>query len=110
MNPVEIKYHDLLRDSERYIPEEVRTRLTAARKQALSHAQPAAKPRPHRSWLPFSGVALASLVALVLVWPEIQPGTDSFPASDPLMSENLEMYQNLDFYYWLSQQGFSSNG
>lgn len=110
MNPVEIKYHDLLRESERYLPDEVRTRLTQARKQALSHAQPAGALRPQRSWLPFSGVALASLVALVLVWPEVRPGTDSFPTSDPLMSENLEIYQNLDFYYWLSQQGFSSNG
>lgn len=108
MNSVEIDYHDLLRNSERQIPQDIQERLRMARRSALSHSS--SRERPRRVWLSFSGVALASLVALVLVWPELQPGTDNFPANDPLMSENLEMYQNLDFYYWLSQQGFSSNG
>lgn len=107
MNSVETKYHDLLRDSERYLPQDTRAGLTQARKTALSTSAP--KLRRHRSWLPFSGVAVASLVAVVLVWPEIQPGVDAFLNGDPLISENLEMYQNLDFYHWLSQQGFSNN-
>lgn len=106
MNSVETNYHDLLRESERQIPEDIRARLTGARRRAL--AQPSSSEKPRRVWLPFSGIALASLVAVVIIWPELQPGVDSFPANDPLMSENLEMYQNLDFYYWLSQQGFSN--
>lgn len=111
MNPVDTKYHDLLRDSEQCIPQGTRDRLTALRREAVLLSRLPSKPRHQRSWLPFSGVALASMVALMLVWPDIhQPGVDSFPASDPSLSENLEMYQNLDFYYWLSQQGFSNNG
>lgn len=108
MNPVDTKYHDLLRDSERSIPQGLTNRLTQARKTALSAS--AAKVRHRSSWLPFSGVAVASLVAVVLIWPAVQPGTDGFSSGDPLAGENIEMYQNLDFYHWLSQQGFSSNG
>jgi len=107
MNPVETKYHDLLRDSERSLSEDARLGLAAARAAAMSASD---RPLRHFNWLPFSGVALASVVALVLVWPDIQPGGDALLNGDPRITENLEMYQNLDFYYWLTQQGFSNNG
>lgn len=108
MNPVDTKYHDLLRDSERSIPQGLTNRLTQARKAALSTS--AAKARHRSSWLPFSSLAVASLVAVVLIWPVVQPGIEGFASGDPLAVENIEMYQNLDFYHWLSQQGFNSNG
>ncbi len=108
MNPVETKYHDLLRHSERTLTPDIRADLSKARQAAL--AASSRRTGRHFGWLPFSGVALASLVAVVLVWPEVRVGNDTRTQSDPLITENLEMYQNLDFYHWLGQQGFSNNG
>lgn len=81
-----------------------RSRLAQARAKAQ-------RPQRHRWywWLPLGGAALASLFA-GLLWlgqPTMLPGhgTDS-PMDVELLtaSEDLELYQELDFYHWLEEE------
>ena len=62
------------------------------------------KVRVARRWrhflLPAAGMSLASILVLVLLT-EL-PRIHSTSLEQPL-NENLELYDNLDFYYWLAE-------
>lgn len=92
-------------------------RLAAARRDALHPARHSSR---HRLWLPAAGAVVACALALGVVWlrPDSMPAV---PAPVPAVStpagasadvdapldadaEQLEMYQNLDFYQWLARQ------
>ncbi len=82
--------------------------LQARRRQALSHAQ--AKPAG-RAWIkPAAGLALAAgigIVGLSLLWPRPEARLPALPLMEDLellsSGEELELYQELDFYQWLEQ-------
>jgi hypothetical protein len=89
-----------LHHAEQQLDAHTRRRLTTVRAQAM-----AATPR---RWslssiaVPAFGIALASL-ALLLLTP--LSATNLVPGNDPeLRSSNLELYQDLDFYYWLAER------
>lgn len=91
-----------------------RTRLRAARREAL-----AAAARPRRSWLPAAGLAAAAGAALlaVAVWrsgaPDARDAATGAPqtpvAATPLepiplaAAEDLDLYLDLDFFTWLAE-------
>jgi len=82
-----------------------RARLAAARRTALMPA------RAPVSWLvpvaATASLALALVVGLVL-WPEQNTHDESVLAIDALpvlgSPDDLELYENLEFYQWLAEQ------
>ncbi|MBQ0721038.1 MAG: hypothetical protein KBT88_03635 [Gammaproteobacteria bacterium] len=91
-----------LRHGEQAIDTQQMARLSALRQQAL-HVQPAsttAMPRRLRRLLwPSAGMALASILVLVLTLP-FSPF--SATSSNEYLSDNFELYEDLEFYYWLA--------
>ncbi len=91
--------------AERGIDGATRTRLAAARREAL-----AALDRPHRPFwlLPASGLAAAATVAALTVslW-QVQPVDDTLAALEDivLLSDEAEpeFYAELEFYAWLAE-------
>ena len=94
-----------LHHAEQQLEAHTRFRLATVRVSAL-----AATPRRWSFFnvaVPAVGIALASLAFLLLM---PLPATNSVPGDDPdLRSPNLELYQDLDFYYWLAQQEAEDN-
>ena len=95
-----------------HIDARTRAKLAAARREALAT-------QGHRSnraiWLPAAGAVAACALAIGVVWFKPQPaGTPVAPQSQTATSDSeppldadaqqLELYQNLDFYQWLAQQ------
>ena len=85
------------------------SRLNQARQTAL---QAARSPRP-RPWLwPAACATAGSLALAVAIWPHVVPPTVPVPAAttqpeDFTMlagDEQLDLYQELDFYAWLDAQ------
>lgn len=88
------------------------TRLSIARREALAAAR---HPSRRRIWLPAAGAAAACVLVLGVIWmrpvssPDALPPTQQVASNDAALplnadGEQLEMYQNLDFYQWLAQQ------
>ena len=91
-----------LRNCEQGIDAEHITRLANIRQQALSAApvSSVSAPRRLRRFLwPTASMTLASLLVLVLVSP-LSPFT-SVPMNEQV-SDNFELYDDLEFYYWLA--------
>ncbi len=91
-----------LRHSEQAVDSAQLQQLAAFRQQALQ-AMPAnvALPRHRlrRLLWPTAGMALASILLLVLVLPfsAFKP-----TLSNEYLSDNMELYNDLEFYYWLA--------
>ncbi len=87
-----------LRHSEQAIDVENLQQLAGFRQQALESATRA--PRRLRRFLwPTAGMALASILVLVLALPLSPLGPT---AANEYVSDNLELYDDLEFYYWLA--------
>lgn len=92
------------------------SRLNRARQAALAQAASHARPR----WLfgvGLAGAALALLLAFVIVPPHVvapMPAPIASDAADDAdvvaAQDNLDLYENLDFYAWLDTQGEDDNG
>ncbi|WP_127477780.1 hypothetical protein [Sulfurivermis fontis] len=108
-----------MQDDERRLIAQVRAaldesvaNLDAVTRSRLAQARARAQ-RPQRQrrywWLPLGGAVLASLFAAML-WlgqPALLPGTAVDSATDFELltaSEDLELYQELDFYHWLAEE------
>lgn len=85
------------------------SRLNQARQAALQAAR-ASKPRP---WLwPMALATACSLALAVAIWPRVMPQPLSLPTAvaqpeDFTMlagEEQLDLYEELDFYAWLDAQ------
>ena len=90
---------------------ETRSRLTAARHRAIEGNRSG-----YRRWLQAGGFALASLLLIALTVPLILPSEGPleipvalFESSQDLelvsTVEDLELLEELDFYYWLEEGG-----
>jgi hypothetical protein len=93
-------------------PPALQGRLRAARREALSAAARHATPR---LWIPAVAASLFAVVAITSLWmpPAGQPDSTTEAllqaASDVDMQmlkagDDIEFYQNLEFYYWLEQE------
>jgi len=95
-----------------HIDARTRAKLAAARRSAVA----AKDHRPRRAiWLPAAGAVAACALVIGVVWFKPQPGPSSAPqqqasatsdAELPLDTDaqQLDLYQNLDFYQWLARQ------
>ena len=99
-----------LRHNEQTIDTENLTQLADIRQQALGLQLTSKTNPPHRwrrfSW-PTAGMALASLLVIVLATP-LSPFTS--PSSIEYLSDNVELYDDLEFYYWLAENEQSFRG
>jgi len=99
-----------LRHNEQTIDTASLTQLADIRQQALG-LQLTSKTNPPHLWRRFSwptaGMALASLLVIVLVTP-LSPFTS--PSSIEYLSDNVELYDDLEFYYWLAENEQSFRG
>lgn len=86
-----------LNRAEHRIDARTRVELATIRGRALTANRH--KWRLPRFALPATGVALASLTLLLLT---PSPGTDSTRPQD-LSVNNLDLYQDIDFYFWLAE-------
>ena len=103
MNDFERQMQHVLRRSEHDIDDDTARRLAEARGVALS----ANKQRIPRFFVPATGMALASVLALVLVLsPEAPTSGEKSAASreEALLSEPVDLYEDMDFYYWLARE------
>lgn len=63
----------------------------------------------HRTWTwPTAGVALASLVLMVFTLFHQPNGAGS--SAPEQLSNNIDLYENLDFYYWLTESDSGMKG
>ncbi len=106
----EHKMRDVLRSSERELDATTTQRLAEARSEALKSA--ATKWRMPRFLMPATGMALASVVALVLVLsPNLQNNqTSPLNQEEILLSEGIDLYEDMDFYYWLAAEESNLKG
>lgn len=100
MNDFEKQMQKVLRSSERELDTETTQRLVQSRINALNAAS---KRRMPRFFVPATGMALASVLALVLV---LSPSVQHYPSNQEeiLLSEGLDLYEDMDFYYWLADE------
>lgn len=99
------------------LPPAVQGRLRAARREALEGRARSRTPAPWFRWVPAgAGLAAAALVAVaVLIQGESGPerpvqAADKARDMEILLSGNeLEMYENLAFYAWVSERERNRN-
>lgn len=112
-----------LNDSAQQLPEEVVLRLDAIRQQAMARTQPHSDPKPHhwfaRIWppsgfaMPASAMAFSFLAvtAVILLSEQNQLETMPFVVTEtelvPVSEQELELFDNLEFYQWLAESDAS---
>lgn len=98
-----------LDDSTRDLDAATCSRLNRARQQALLAAKAPARPR----WLwPMAIASTASLAVAVMLWPRLVPTAPTPPTTAAMPedftmlagSDQLDLYEDLDFYAWLDAQ------
>ncbi len=101
-----------------HVDARTRARLAAARREALAARD---HHRSHRVlWLPAAGAVAACALVLGVMWfrpqpanspPQMQAQVATNDAELPLDadSQQIDLYQNLDFYQWLAQQPQAQN-
>lgn len=114
---VETRAREIFKNACAHVDARTGARLAIARREALDTA---GQPSHRRVWLPAAGAIAACALALGVVWfhagpasapavhipaqgPTIAAATDTGLPSDA-DAEQLDLYQNLDFYQWLAQQ------
>lgn len=109
MNDFERHMQGVLRRSERDIDDDTAQRLANARRHALNATR---KQRVARFFVPATGMALASILALVLVMsPDLNDnGKPQSKQEEALLSEPMDLYEDMDFYYWLAREDSNLKG
>lgn len=109
MNDFERHMQSALRRSERDIDDDTAQRLAKARRHALSATS---KQRVPRFFVPATGMALASVLALVLVLsPDLlEDGKTLSKQEEVQLNEPMDLYEDMDFYYWLSREDGNLKG
>ncbi|WP_461515652.1 hypothetical protein [Porticoccus sp.] len=109
MNDFERHMQSVLRRSERDIDDDSAQRLANARRHALNATR---KQRVARFFVPATSMALASILALALVLsPDMQDnGKSQSKQEEALLSEPIDLYEDMDFYYWLAREDGNLKG
>jgi len=109
LSDAEKQMRDVLRSSERELDSSTVQQLANARSEALKSATKRYTPR---FFMPVTGMALASVIALVLVLsPNLQDNqTVPVGQDEILLSEGIDLYEDMDFYYWLASEQSHLNG
>ena len=97
MNDFESSLKEQFQEKEQQLPPGVETRLRASRVNAVNEGGSFAS-RMHRLLLPVTGMAVASVFALVIT---LSPGTED--VSRHQIPDQTVSSQDLDFYYWLAE-------
>lgn len=99
----------VLRSSEYDLDMETSQSLANARAEALKGLK---KPLGRRFFMPMTGMALASIVAVVLVLsPNLKNEAPSMQNSSEVMfSESIDLYEDMEFYSWLASNDSNLNG
>ena len=109
-----------LRESVEELDGGMLSRLNRARQEALEHVDPSARGAQRiKNWLPAGGVAALAFVTVALWWGQT-PGPDddgsSLVAAEVLDFELLlddgdpEMYEEFEFFVWLSEDELETIG
>ena len=106
MTDFETQAQHMLRQSEQTVSDDIGQQLASGRLHAIQNAEK--KPRIPGFLLPATGMAAASLMAMVLlVSPATQlPDTEN----NTVINESLELYDDLEFYQWLADETTSLQG
>jgi hypothetical protein len=107
-----LRAKEVLDEGNAHLDARVRSRLTRARHAALEQARP--RPFWMHQWAPAAGVAVAAVLA-VLVWPGAHDPVGgntvkheaAYDLEIVLAEENLELFENLDFYEWVDAESGS---
>lgn len=105
MNEFEHSARQTLRNSEQLLDRETTAELAQRRELALAATSKWQLPS---FFAPAASMAAASLVALVLIYPF--GATDNTLPQDDYLTENVELYEDLDFYSWLASNEPSMEG
>lgn len=109
MNDFERQMQQVLRRSERDIDDQTIQELASARTAALSARN---KQRVPRFFVPATGMALASILAVVLIMsPDMMERTSTSGGQEEvLLGESMDLYEDMDFYYWLAREDSNLQG
>ncbi|TNF07756.1 MAG: hypothetical protein EP323_02690 [Gammaproteobacteria bacterium] len=109
MNDFERQMQQVLRRSERDIDDQSIQNLATARAAALGARD---KQRVPRFFVPATGMALASILAVVLVvTPDLRESVNTNGIQEEaLLSESMDLYEDMDFYYWLAREDSNLQG
>ena len=109
LDDFEKQMQDVLRSTERELDADTAQHLMQARLQALNTV---GNRKTARFFMPVTGMALASFVALVLVLsPNLQDNQTTPMGNDEiLLSEGIDLYEDMDFYYWLASEDNNLKG
>jgi len=109
MNDLEKQLQDTLRHSENGLDAATARRLVAARTTALSAVN-------QRRWpgffIPVISMAAVSLVAVMLVFspPTQKLQQNSSPQEELMLSEEIDLYEDMEFYSWLASDTSNLKG
>ena len=109
MTDFEKQMQTVLRDSESQLDTQTIRSLANARSEAMNESK---KSYSSRFFMPVTGMALASVIALVLVLsPDFYSNqTPALDNEELLLSEGMDLYEDMDFYYWLASEENNLNG
>jgi hypothetical protein len=90
------------------------SQLNQARHRALEEVSAARPEKQWLRWVPVTGVAAAAVVAVMVMNAPVAVQTgESIMTTDfelLLEDENLEMFEDLEFYSWLEAADLEANG
>lgn len=90
------------------------SKLNQGRHAALESAGNSRSTRPFVHWMPVTGIAAAALIAVVVMrGPNgeipVAPGSTATDFEILLSEDNLEMLEDLEFYFWIDPVELETN-
>ncbi|WP_339642691.1 hypothetical protein [uncultured Porticoccus sp.] len=109
MTDLEKQLQDTLRHSENGLDAATARRLVAARNTALNAVNQHKWPRV---FIPVVSMAAISLVAVILVFspPTQNLQQNSSPQEELMLSEEIDLYEDMEFYSWLASDTSNLKG
>ena len=105
------KIKNQLNETSEHLDAATLSRLNQSRQAALNQLKPASS-RLKQTWLPATGLAAAVLLTSVFLFRAEEMITASDQGVDEIeiiaASDDLELYEKLDFYIWLAEDNNSA--
>ncbi len=89
------------------------SQLNQSRHRALAEAGQAGPLGQWMRWVPVTGVATAAVVAVMVMNGQVMMNGEPITTTDfelLLEDDNLEMFEDLEFYSWLDTDDLEANG